>query len=63
MVFTEEGKQMGSIKNLLGKLKAKSEEVEYHEHDAIQYSDEMYCKRCKKRWDTNDPDEPKCLSK
>lgn len=27
---------------------------------ARQYSDEMYCPRCRLRWDTNDRDQPDC---
>ena len=27
---------------------------------ARQYSDEMYCPRCRLRWDTNDRDQPGC---
>ena len=52
---------MSIIDDLIAGFKKKPEE--YHDHDAIRYSDEMYCKRCKKRWDINDPDEPKCLPK
>jgi hypothetical protein len=29
--------------------------------EAIQYSDEMACARCRLRWDTNDPEPPSCL--
>ena len=53
---------MSIIDDLLDGFK-KKKPIEYQDHDAIQYSDEMYCKRCKKRWDTNDYDEPKCLPK
>ncbi len=27
---------------------------------ARQHSDEMYCHRCRLRWDANDRDEPRC---
>lgn len=28
--------------------------------EAIQYSDQMVCKRCSLTWDVNDSDPPKC---
>lgn len=28
--------------------------------EAIQYSDQMVCKRCNQAWDVNDFDPPKC---
>lgn len=27
---------------------------------AVQYSDEMYCSACERRWDVNDPSPPPC---
>jgi hypothetical protein len=27
---------------------------------AVQQSDEMFCARCRLRWDVNDPNEPPC---
>jgi len=31
------------------------------ECEAVQYSDQMVCHRCKSAWDVNDPDLPECM--